>query len=72
MANLRRPAAIPILVVLGVSLGALTMGRTVLLGIYPQIQGLPATGVKYALVSIGIALIDFILAFGLWSGKKWA
>ena len=80
MAKLQRPAAIAILVVLDISLGALvllasaasTMGRRILLGIYPQIRGSAATSVTYALVSIGVAVIDFILAFGLWSGRRWA
>lgn len=66
--------------ILDIFLGALillgsaasTMGRIILSGIYPQIRGFPAMGVTYALASIGVAVIDFILAFGLWSGKKWA
>jgi uncharacterized membrane protein (DUF2068 family) len=67
-------------VVLDVALGVLillaeaatVMGRVLLSGMYPQIRGGVALSVTSVLVSVVIAMVDFVLAYGIWKGKKWA
>jgi hypothetical protein len=63
-----RPIAVKLLVVLDVVLGVLAL----LPLLFPQIRPFPTFGIVNDLGSIAFALISFILAYGLWSGRRWA
>ena len=41
-------------------------------GIYPQLRPLMAIGGAYVVVLVVFAVMDFILAYGVWIGKGWA
>jgi hypothetical protein len=63
-----RPFGVNILVLLDIVLGVLILLSESIMQIHP----FPAFGVFNILAAIAFALIDFILAYALWSRRKWA
>jgi hypothetical protein len=63
-----RPFGVKLLVVLGVVLGMLLL----LTGLIMYTRPLPAFGIFNGLGAIVFALVDFILAYAVWSTRKWA
>ena len=68
MSILVRPFGVKLLVILDVVLGLLLL----LAGLILHTQPFPAFGVFNGLAAIIFALVDFILAYAVWSGRKWA
>lgn len=68
MSSSVRPFAVKLLIVLDVVLGVLAL----LPLLFPQIRRFPTFGVINDVGSVVFALIPFVLAYGLWSGRKLA
>ena len=79
MSNQQRPTAVTILVALDVALGILILltqaiamiTRGIPFGIFMETR-FAISRIVSGLVSVIIAAIDFILAYGIWGAKKWA
>lgn len=68
MSTLARPFSVELLVVLDVVLGMLVL----LAGLITHTRPFPAFGIFNGLATIVFALIDFILAYAVWSSRKWS
>jgi hypothetical protein len=68
LSTLVRPFSVKLLVVLDVVFGMLVL----LAGLITHTRPFPAFGAFNGLAAIVFALIDFILAYAVWSSRKWA
>ncbi len=80
MPSTARPVGVTVLVILQALLGVLALlgglalffTGLVLPEIFPYRRFFGPASIISGLALIILALIDFVLAFGLWSGKRWA
>ncbi len=75
-----RPFGVTVLTVLEIVLGVLTLlgGMALLLvgfilpEVFPRVRYVAAGSALSGFGLVGLAIVDFIVAFGLWSGVNWA
>ena len=75
-----RPFSITVLVALQALVGVLALlsgitvifARRVLPAAFPQIRPLTAISFTVGIVYVTFAVLDFVVAYGLWVGRKWA
>lgn len=75
-----RPFGVTMLTILEIILGILTLlgGMTLLFvslilpEIFPRVRYVAAGSVLSGFGLVGLAIVDFIVAFGLWNGVNWA
>jgi hypothetical protein len=75
-----RPFGVKVLTVLEIALGVLTLlgGMALLFAgfilpeIFPRIRYVAAGSALSGFGLVGLAIVDFIVAFGLWTGVNWA